>query len=98
MTANAFMTVCVSISTWLVVLSIVIGFARLAIGPSLADRVLSLDMLTTAIIVLCSLYVIQTEVASYLDIAVALALVSFISVVALARYASRQTRRDDQND
>jgi len=98
MTASDFMNLCVKIGMWMVVLSLLIGFARLLKGPSLADRVLSLDMLAALVIVFSSLYAIQTETAAYLDIAIALALVSFISVAALARYASRQTRRNSSDD
>ena len=65
---------------------------------SLADRVVALDMMTTAVIVVCGLYAVRTEAEAFLDIAVALALVSFLSVVALARYAERLGRRNDRDD
>lgn len=98
MTPIVFMQTSVTLALIMVGLAILIGFIRLALGPSLADRVLALDMMTTAVIGVCGLYAVRTESEAFLDIAVALALVSFLSVVALARYAERLDRRNDRND
>ena len=78
--------------------AILIGLIRLWKGPSLADRVVALDMMTAAVIGFCGLFAVKAQVEAYLDIAVALALVSFVSVVALARYAERLARRNDTDD
>ncbi|KFI29278.1 pH regulation protein F [Haematobacter massiliensis] len=96
--ATGFMNVCVTIGLGLVILAVLVGFIRLRRGPSLADRVVALDMMTAAVIAFCGLFAVKARAEAYLDIAVALALVSFVSVVALARYAARQARRDDRND
>ena len=82
----------------LIALSILLGLVRLWRGPSLADRVVALDMMTAAVIGFCGLFAVKAQVEAYLDIAVALALVSFVSVVALARYAERLARRSDASD
>ena len=93
-----FMGYCLNIGLALIVLAIALGFIRLWRGPSLADRVVALDMMTSAIIGFCGLFAVKAQVEGYLDIAVALALVSFVSVVALARYAERLARREDGDD
>lgn len=98
MTPEGFVFICASIGLGLVVLSVAIGFYRLWRGPSLADRVVALDMMTAAIVAFCALFALQTGSDAYLDIALALALVSFLSVVALARYAERLARRSDADD
>lgn len=98
MTAQDFLEICVVIGMGLFVLSVPIGFIRLWRGPSLADRVIALDMMTAAIIGFCALFAVQAANAAFLDIAIALALVSFIAVVALARYAERLARRSDRDD
>ena len=98
MTPTAFMQTSVTLAMIMVVLAMLIGLIRLARGPSLADRVVALDMMTAAVIVVCGLYAVRSEAEAFLDIAVALALVSFLSVVALARYAERLDRRSDQDD
>ena len=98
MTAADFLTYCLNAGLALIALAIATGFIRLWRGPSLADRVVALDMMTAAIIGFCGLFAIRAQVEAYLDIAVALALVSFVSVVALARYAERRQRRGDTDD
>lgn len=94
MTVEGFLNICLSIGMLLVVVAIAVGFLRLWRGPSLADRVLALDMMTAAIIAFCGLFAVRSGIEAFLDIAVALALVSFLSVVALARYAERLDRRN----
>lgn len=84
------------IGLFLTVLSVAIGFVRLWRGPGLADRVVTLDMMTSAIIVFCGLFAVKAGAGAFLDIAVALALVSFLSVVALARYGASQIRKSDR--
>lgn len=98
MTPHDFMILCVDIGLALIALAILFGLIRLWKGPSLSDRVVALDMMTAAVIGFCGLFAVRTQVEAYLDIAVALALVSFVSVVALARYAERLARRNDTND
>ncbi len=98
MDAAAFLSHCLTIGLGLIALSIAVGFLRLWRGPTLADRVVALDMMTSAIIAFCGLFAMKAGVGPYLDIAVALAMVSFVSVVALARYAERLARRSDTND
>lgn len=98
MNPTAFLGYSLSIGLVLVALAIAVGFMRLWRGPSLADRVVALDMMTAAIIAFCGLFAVKAKVEAYLDIAVALALVSFVSVVALARYAERLARRSNSDD
>lgn len=98
MTPQDFMDICVTIGLTLFVLSVPIGFIRLWLGPSLADRVIALDMMTAAIIGFCALVAVQAVNAAFLDIAIALALVSFITVIALARYAEQLHRKGDSDD
>lgn len=98
MTAAAFLTHAVTIGLVLVGCAALIGTLRLWRGPTLADRVVALDMMTSAVIGFCGLFAVRTGIEGYLDIAVALALVSFVSVVALARYATQLARRSGEDD
>ncbi|MEM1360450.1 MAG: cation:proton antiporter [Pseudomonadota bacterium] len=81
--------IAVNISFGLIILSILLGFYRLARGPSLADRVVALDMMTVSIVAFCALFAIRTDDTVFLDIALVLALVGFLATVALARFAER---------
>ncbi len=59
---------------------------RIILGPTLADRVLALDMLVAIAIGFIALIAIQTGHVLYIDIALALGLVGFLATIALARF------------
>lgn len=96
MTIPEFFDLAVDISLIMVVLSLAIAFVRLARGPSLADRVLALDMMTVTLIAVCGITAISSGELALLDVALVLALVGFLATVALARYAERRDARDKE--
>ncbi|MFC0280948.1 monovalent cation/H+ antiporter complex subunit F [Falsigemmobacter intermedius] len=99
MTDNqTFFAQALDLSLILIGVAILLGLIRLWRGPTLSDRVVALDMMTSAVIGFCAVYAVKTRTEAFLDIAVALALVSFVSVLALARYAIRLARRSDSDD
>lgn len=77
------------LATGLVMLSAALSLVRLVRGPSLPDRVVALDMMTTSIIAFCGVAAIRYGDVAFLDVALALALVGFLATVALARFAER---------
>ncbi len=70
-------------------LAILLTVARLLRGPSLPDRVVALDLLTTLGIGVIATYAIATNQTALLDVAVATALISFLGTVAFAYYIER---------
>ena len=95
MTATGFLEIATYVSVVLIALSLAIAFVRLVLGPTLADRVVALDMMTTLIIAFCGIVAVLTAVSAFLDVAIVMALVGFLATVALARYAER---RDPKNE
>ena len=81
----------VDVTTILTVLGLVFSFVRLIKGPSLPDRVVSIDLITVLAVALAGLLAITHSEPDFLDIAVALALVAFLATVAFAWYAERTT-------
>lgn len=81
----------------MVVLAMALALIRLWRGPTMADRVVALDMMSAALIAFCGLYVLRADAgaAAWLDIAVTMALIGFVPVIAFARYAGMQARRSD---
>lgn len=72
-----------------------ITIVRIIRGPGLPDRVLALDMLVAIAIGFIALVGIRTGFVIYLDIAIALALVGFLTTVAFARFImSERYRRE----
>ena len=81
----------VNVTMALTVLGLVCSFVRLIRGPSLPDRVVSLDLITVLAVAIAGLLAITYTEPDLLDIAVALALVAFLATVALSWYAERTT-------
>lgn len=61
-------------------------FLRLALGPTAADRVAALDIFGILILGFCALLGIPTGRDWYIDIGIAWALQSFISILALGKF------------
>lgn len=93
MTPEIFLIYAIDASFAMIIASVVLSFARLVRGPTLADRVAALDMMTVLIVAFCGLFAISAGEAAFLDVGIVLALVGFLATVALARYAERRMRR-----
>jgi multicomponent Na+:H+ antiporter subunit F len=74
-------------------LALLLAFVRLARGPSVADRVVALDLIGVLSVSIIILYSVATGLPVFLDAAIALALVSFAGTIAFARYIERSGRR-----
>lgn len=95
MTSAVFLSMAIQISLLLILLGLAIALIRLVRGPSLADRVVALDMMTVTIISFCGVYAVFMDEPSFLDVAIVLALVGFLATVALARYAEKRLQQED---
>jgi len=62
------------------------GFVRLLRGPSLPDRVVAFDFLTAVGVGISAVYSMAHNQPVFLDVAVVLALISFVGTIAFARY------------
>ncbi len=67
-------------------LAVVISFFRLLIGPSVADRAVALDGMTIISISVITAAAFFLGRVIYIDVALVYALISFLGVVAIARF------------
>lgn len=67
----------------------VLSFARLILGPTIADRAVALDGMTIIAISLIVFIAYYSNRIIYLDVAIVYGLISFIGIVAIARYLER---------
>jgi multicomponent Na+:H+ antiporter subunit F len=67
--------------------SVLLVIVRLVRGPDLANRVVALDLLSILGVGIASAAAVVSGDAVYLDVALILALIAFVSTVAFARYA-----------
>lgn len=70
-------------------MGLILALTGLIRGPSLANRVVSFDLLTTIGIGLIAVYAVMNDQPVFLDIAVVLALISFLGTIAFAFYLER---------
>ncbi|MCD6379954.1 cation:proton antiporter [bacterium] len=76
----------ITISLFFIGAAVILGFIRLILGPTIPDRLLAADTLTTittAIIALLSFMVMRVI---YMDVAIVYAVLGFVGVVTVARY------------
>lgn len=59
---------------------------RIFKGPTAADRMLGIDILGIVIVIFCVLLALFTGKDFYMNIAIAWSVLSFISVIALAKF------------
>lgn len=74
--------------------SAVLVFIRFLMGPSLSDRVVSLDLLITIGIGIISIYSIITNQPTFLDIAMILALIAFLGTIAFSYYLEKRNKNE----
>ena len=62
---------------------------RAILGPTYADRVISIDTLTNIIILFMVLYSINIKNPMYLDTALLFAMISYVGVIAIAKLVKK---------
>ncbi len=67
-------------------LGFIMAFYRLLLGPSLADRVVALDLITSLAVGTIALFAIATDTKPLLDVIAVVALTSFLGTIAFAYY------------
>jgi len=78
----------------ILIVSVLITSIRLWRGPSLADRVIALDLIVAAAVSLLAVLSVAHQKVMFLDIAIVLALVSFVATVAFALFLERRAREE----
>ncbi|MCX7610564.1 MAG: monovalent cation/H+ antiporter complex subunit F, partial [Ignavibacterium sp.] len=63
-----FIEIATNISTILIGLSLLLIFFRIAAGPSIEDRVVAIDLLTSNAIAFIAVYSIQSKTSTFLDV------------------------------
>lgn len=102
MSAALILSVSEHVSLALLSIAFLLTVIRVVRGPTLPDRVVGLDMLVATAIGFIAVVAIKTGYMGYIDIAISLGLVGFLSTVAFARFilvrGLRQRREDTRNE
>jgi multicomponent Na+:H+ antiporter subunit F len=75
-------------------LSVLLIFYRFLKGPSISDRVIALDLLITTGIGIIAVYSIIVDQSTFLDIAMILALIAFLTTVAFSYYLEKKRNNE----
>lgn len=73
------------------VLSMIPCVYRVIVGPTIPDRVVALDAMTTVIVVTLGVYSFVQESIFFLDVALVLSIISFIGTVTISKYLDEGT-------
>ena len=79
-----------NLAIFIIMIAIALGVYRLVKGPTIVDRVIAIDLLTLISIALIALIAHIGSRFIYLDVALVYGLLSFLSVLAVARYLDRR--------
>ena len=77
------------LATVLIFFAILFAVIRLILGKTLVDRVVAIDMLTVISLSLIALYAQVSGRFVYIDVALVYGLLSFLAVLAIARFLER---------
>jgi len=86
------MSVPFAVALTMLAVSIGLTFIRLVIGPTLPDRVIAIDLIGVLLVCLLVLMAGTSAQQVLLDVAMVVALISFVGTVAYARYIEREGR------
>jgi multicomponent Na+:H+ antiporter subunit F len=70
-------------------LAAALAFIRVVRGPTLPDRVIAVDLIGVLMVCLLVVTAGATAQQAFLDVAIVVALISFVGTVAYARYIER---------
>lgn len=91
---TTFVSLCLAYGFAVLAIALAACLARIVRGPTLADRVLAVDLSTIAGAGLMAVIGVTFDDTVFLDIALILIVTSFVGTAAFAQFIERQQRRD----
>lgn len=76
----------------MLVVALLLAFTRLVRGPTLPDRIVALDLIAVISAGFLTVYAVDTGEKVFVDVAIVLALITFLGTVAFAQYVERRAR------
>ncbi|CAM3047708.1 cation:proton antiporter [Vibrio mytili] len=87
---DSWLQICIVFAYGGLLLSAALALVRLTLGPTLADRVVALDLISFVTIGFIAVYTLDSKQESLLDIAITLGLVAFLGTIAFARLIAKR--------
>lgn len=89
------LTTAIWITNALLSLALLLSLVRLALGPTLPDRVVALELMAALTLGFIGVHTISSGKPVFLDVALVLALTAFLAAIGFARYLEKRGYRDD---
>ena len=80
----------IEITLVMLALAALLAFVRVLRGPTLPDRVVAIDLIGVLIVGVVVVEAAATGNQAFLDVAIVIALISFVGTIAYARYVERE--------
>jgi len=74
---------------WVIIIAVILALIRAVKGPTAPDRVVGVDIMVTITVALMVLLGIFFKRRIYLDVSLIYAVLSFVGVIAVARYLDK---------
>lgn len=84
------MNVTTNVVLGMLILTLILSFIRLTIGPSLPDRVVALDLIGSTVAGIIAVYAVANLQPVFVDVAIVMALVIFLGTIAFARFIEKR--------
>jgi multicomponent Na+:H+ antiporter subunit F len=86
------LVITIGIALLMLTVAALLAFVRVVRGPTLPDRVVAIDLIGVLIVGVIVVAATATGDHAFLDVAIVIALISFVGTVAYARYVEREKR------
>lgn len=93
MTGEVFLSVAGQAAMTMIMAGMLMLLWRVAKGPTSADRVIALDLLSVLVVAFLVILSIHTGKTTYLDVAIAYACIAFLGTIALVRFIQKCSSR-----
>jgi len=80
----------IDLAFWVLVALMALCFYRVIMGPTVADRVVAIDILGIIVVGICVVLSISTGKSFLIDIGIAWIILSFIGTLTMAKYLERR--------
>lgn len=88
---QAFLQMSVFIAFGLLLLAFLLALLRLFRGPSSSDQIVALDLIASIVMGFILLYSLLVDQEVYFDIAIIIAMISFLGTVAISIYLKKKS-------
>ena len=88
---HTFLQISIYIAFSLLLLAFVFALLRLFRGPSSSDQIVALDLIASIVMGFILLYSLLVEREIYFDIAIIIAMISFLGTIAISIYLKRKS-------